>query len=57
MFVCYYMCIATLERVFVWEMKKMNYKKMLIEMIEKIEDDGTLEYLHTFISLFLEKWG
>jgi len=26
-------------------------------MIEKIEDAGTLGYLHTFIKLFLEKWG
>ena len=36
---------------------KMDYKKEIIQMIEKIEDAGTLGYLHTFIKLFLEKWG
>jgi hypothetical protein len=35
----------------------MDYKKEIIQMIEKIEDAGTLGYLHTFIKLFLEKWG
>lgn len=35
----------------------MDYKKELIEMIQKIEKTGTLEYLYTFIKLFLEKWG
>lgn len=35
----------------------MNYKKMLIELIENIEDQGILSYLYTFIKLFLEKWG
>lgn len=34
-----------------------DYKGKIIEMINKIENDGTLEYLHTFIRLFLEKWG
>ena len=33
------------------------YKRKIIEMVEKIENAGTLEYLHTFIKLFLEKWG
>jgi hypothetical protein len=36
---------------------KMDYKKEITQMIEKIEDAGTLGYLHTFIKLFLEKWG
>ena len=35
----------------------MNYKEELIKMIAKIENAGTLEYLHTFIKRFLEKWG
>ena len=35
----------------------MDYKKEIIQMIEKIEDAGTLGYLNTFIKLFLEKWG
>lgn len=35
----------------------MDYKEELIKMINKIENAGTLEYLHTFIKLFLEKWG
>lgn len=39
-------------------MKEKNYYKgKIIEMVEKIENVGTLEYLHTFIKLFLEKWG
>lgn len=33
------------------------YKKSIIQMIEKIERKGTIEYLHTFIKLFIEKWG
>lgn len=35
----------------------MDYKTKIIQMIESIKNDGTLEYLHTFIKLFLEKWG
>lgn len=35
----------------------MGYKKEIIEMINGIKKTGTLEYLHTFIKLFLEKWG
>ena len=35
----------------------MDYEKEIIQMIKEIENAGTLEYLHTFIKLFLEKWG
>jgi hypothetical protein len=35
----------------------MDYKEELIKMINKIENAGTLEYLHTFIKRFLERWG
>lgn len=35
----------------------IDNKEQIIKMITKIEDAGTLEYLHTFIKLFLEKWG
>ena len=35
----------------------MNYKEKLIRLIEGINDDSKLEYLYTFIKLFLEKWG
>ncbi len=34
-----------------------NYKKEIVEMVEKIKNVGTLEYLHIFIKLFLAKWG
>lgn len=37
--------------------EKENYMKEIIEMMEKIENPCILEYLHTFIKLFLEKWG
>lgn len=32
-------------------------RKQIFEMIGKIENAGTLEYLHAFIKLFLERWG
>lgn len=35
----------------------MDYKKGIIEMISNIDNEGTLQYLHRFIELFLEKWG
>ena len=35
----------------------MDYKKEIIEMINGIKKTGTLEYLYTFIKLFLERWG
>ncbi len=35
----------------------MDYKREIIEMVEKIEKPGTLEYLYIFIKLFLKKWG
>ena len=34
-----------------------DYKKMIFDIIEKIENYGALEYLYTFIKLFVEKWG
>lgn len=39
------------------EQQSEFYRQGLIEMISKIENKGTLEYLHRFIELFLEKWG
>lgn len=35
----------------------MDYKREIILMIEKIDNKGLLEYLHTFIKFFIEKWG
>ncbi len=35
----------------------MDYKREIIEMVEKIEKPGTLEYLYIFIKLLLKKWG
>lgn len=38
----------------------MEYKekqKEIIELVEKIEKIGVLEYLCTFIRLYLKKWG
>lgn len=32
-------------------------KQKLHELIDSISDSGTVEYLVTFITLFLEKWG
>ena len=37
--------------------EKEVYRQRIIEMVEKIDNAGTLEYLHTFIKLFLERWG
>ena len=33
------------------------YREQIIQMINSTKDGGTLEYLCTFIKLFLEKWG
>ena len=33
------------------------YCQRILEMLGKIENTGTLEYLYTFIRLFIEKWG
>lgn len=35
----------------------MDYKKNIIGMINMVDDMGTLEYLNTFIRLFLNEWG
>lgn len=32
-------------------------KQRLHALIDNISDNGTVEYLVTFITLFLEKWG
>lgn len=37
--------------------EKEYYRQKIIEMINKIDDSGTLGYLYTFIKRFLEKWG
>lgn len=39
------------------EESAMDYKRKIIEMVEKIEKPGTLEYLYTYIKLFLDRWG
>lgn len=33
------------------------YRKKIVEMVESIDNLGTLQYLHRFLELFLEKWG
>lgn len=35
----------------------MDYKSEIIHLIESIGNNGTLEYLYTFIKMFIEKWG
>lgn len=32
-------------------------KRELLELLEGVQDESTIEYLYTFIKLFLEKWG
>ncbi|MEI3321236.1 MAG: hypothetical protein V8R90_12365 [Eubacterium sp.] len=32
-------------------------QQLIVNMICEIQNIGTLEYIHTFIKLFLEKWG
>ena len=32
-------------------------KEELLHIISDINDAGTIEYLHTFIKLFIERWG
>ena len=34
-----------------------DYKNRIIDMVSGINSQGILEYLYTFIRLFLEKWG
>lgn len=36
---------------------KEYYREKIIEMLNNISRTDILEYLHTFIKLFLEKWG
>lgn len=37
--------------------EKEYYKNKIAELVKEIENPGILEYLYTFIKLFLEKWG
>lgn len=37
--------------------EKEEYVRQICNMLNKINDAGTLEYLHTFIKMFVEKWG
>ena len=39
------------------ERNRDYYKEQIIEMIEKLEKEDILEYLETFIRLYIEKWG
>lgn len=34
-----------------------DMKAFLHKLIDGISNEGTLEYLSTFVSLFLQKWG
>ncbi len=35
----------------------MNYKEMIIEMIEKIDNEKLVQYLYGLIKGLIEKWG
>lgn len=35
----------------------MNYKEMIIEMIEKIDNEKLVQYLYGLIKGLNEKWG
>ena len=55
----------SLQRLFVLVKKRSekvtdsspDYESEIVEMVCKIENTEILEYLYTFIKLFLEKWG
>lgn len=36
---------------------KEYYRERIVELLEEVKDEGTLKYLYTFLTLFLEKWG
>lgn len=38
-------------------MNEEDYKNLIIECIKNISNKSILEYLYTFIKMFLEKWG
>ena len=35
----------------------LDYRELIIDMVQDITNEGTLAYLHTFIKLFIKKWG
>lgn len=39
------------------EKNRDYYKEHIIGMIEELEREDILEYLETFIRLYIEKWG
>ena len=38
-------------------MKNVNYKEEIKKKIDSLSNAGTLEYLYTFLKLFIENWG
>lgn len=36
---------------------KELYRDKIIKLINQIESAGTLEYIYTFLKLFIGKWG
>lgn len=40
-----------------WEVKAMDYKEMLIVMINSIDNVSFLEYLYEFAKRLKENWG
>lgn len=40
-----------------WEVRTMDYKKLLIDMIDKINNVEFLEFLYTFSKKLKENWG
>ena len=49
--------IAVCTEVSAMESDGEYYREQIIQMINSTKNAGTLEYLCTFIKLFLEKWG
>jgi len=35
----------------------MNYKEMIIDMVQKMNNEKVLEFLYNFIKSLKEKWG
>lgn len=37
--------------------EKEVHKEKILKMLEEVNDVKTLQYLHRFVKLFLDKWG
>lgn len=51
------MVVYRQTNVLFWEGRTMDYKKLIVEMLDDIQNEKMIEYLYGLIKGVMKKWG